>query len=310
MNNREKYAIFCKDNLAIPIFSKDWFLDAVCGIDSWDVTLVEKQNKVIASMPFYKKRKSLFRIITMPKHTQTMGTFLTYPKGQKYENRLSYEKKVMQELIDQLPRVDYFNQTFHYSITNWLPFYWRGYKQTTNYTYIIEGLSNLDKVFSKFSNGKRKDIARSKDIVEVRFDLSAKAFYEHHEMILKKQNAKISYSFEHFNRLYNALYQHSSGRTIYAVDKQGDIHAGILVVWDYYSGYNLITTFDPTFRSSGAGTLLIQEAIRWVATKSNRFDFEGSMIEGVEKSYRQFGAKQIPYFDITKIDSKILKYLL
>ncbi len=310
MTNQEKYRDFCTNNNDIPLFSKDWFLDAVCGRDNWGVALVEKQNKIIASMPFYTKRKALFTIITMPKHAQTMGVFLTYPKGQKYETKLSYEKKIMQSLIEQLPKVDYFNQTFHYSITNWLPFYWKGYTQTTNYTYVIEDLSNLDAVFKNFSNGKRKDIERSKKVVEVKFDLSAQAFYDHHKKTLEKQNAQISYSFEHFNQIYTHVYRHNSGRTLYAIDENRNIHAGLLVVWDKNSGYNLITTFDPTFRNSGASSLLIQETIRFISTKADKFDFEGSMIESVEKSYRQFGAKQKPYFDITKVDSKMLKHIL
>lgn len=41
----------------------------------------------------------------------------------------------MNYFIDNLPKFDYFNMNFHYSITNWLPFYWRGFKQTTRYTY-------------------------------------------------------------------------------------------------------------------------------------------------------------------------------
>jgi hypothetical protein len=310
MTNREKYRVFCKESDLIPIFSKDWFLDAVCGMDNWDVVFVEKQKKIVASMPFYRKKKALFTIITMPKHAQTMGVFLTYPKGQKYETKLSYEKKIMQELISKLPKVDYFNQTFHHTITNWLPFYWKGYRQTTNYTYIIEDLSNIETVFKNFSNGKRKDIEKAKNLVEVKFDLLAKEFYEHHKMTLKKQNAEISYSFEHFNQIYTSVYRYNSGRVLYAEDKSGNIHAGLLVVWDNKSGYNLITTFDPTFRNSGASALLIQETIRLIATKTDKFDFEGSMIESVEKSYRQFGAKQKPYFDITKVDSKVLKHIL
>ena len=310
MINRDRYRLFCKENDSIPIFSRDWYLDAVCGVDSWDVVFVEKQGKIVASMPFYKKRKGIFTIITMPKHAQTMGIFLIYPKGQKYETRLSYEKKIMQTLIEQLPKVDYFNQTFHYTITNWLPLYWKGYKETTNYTYIIEDLSNLDVVFKNFSNGKRKDIEKSKDIVDVKFDLSAKEFYAHHKETLESQNNTISYSFEHFNSIYKALYRHNRGRTLYAIDRDKNIHVALLVIWDSMSGYNLITTFDPKFRNSGASSLVIWKAIEFISTKVDKFDFEGSMIESVERSYRQFGAKQRAYFDISRVDSRLLRLIL
>ena len=310
MTNRKKYREFCKKEENIPLFSKDWFLDSVCGVDNWDVTLVERDGEIIASMPFYKKRKTIFNIITMPKHAQTMGVYLKYPEGQKYEKRLSYEKELMSSLIEQLPKVDYFNQSFHYSVTNWLPFYWKGYTQTTNYTYVIENLSNLESVFQNFNHAKRKNIKKAEKLLEVKFDLSAKEFYDNHKMTLEKQESTISYSFEHFNRIYSGAYKHNAGRTIYAVDSDNNIHAALFVLWDKNSAYDLISTIDPSFRNTGGASLLIREIIKFVSTKTDRFDFEGSMVENIEKSFRQFGAKQKPYFDITKIDSKILKTVL
>ena len=57
MNTKKKYRKFCKTQSSIPIFSKDWWLDAVCGEDNWDVVLVEKGEEISASMPYYLKRK-------------------------------------------------------------------------------------------------------------------------------------------------------------------------------------------------------------------------------------------------------------
>jgi hypothetical protein len=310
MVNREKYREFCKKEDGISIFSKDWFLDSVCGKDNWDVALVEKGGSIIASMPYFRKKKAIFNIITMPKHTQNMGVYIKYPDGQKYEKQLSFEKEVMTDLIEQLPTVDYFNQTFHYSITNWLPFYWKGYTQTTNYTYVIEDLSDLDAVFKEFNHAKRKNIKKAEKFLTVKFDLPAKEFYENHKMTLEKQNSTIAYDFEHFNRIYSSAYEHNAGRTIYAVDDDNNIHAALLVLWDKNSAYDLISTIDPDFRNSGAASLLVRDIIIFVADKTKKFDFEGSMIENVEKSFRQFGAKQKAYFDITKVDSKILKHIV
>jgi hypothetical protein len=35
MTNKEKYREFCKNEKNLPIFSKDWWLDAVCGKDNY-----------------------------------------------------------------------------------------------------------------------------------------------------------------------------------------------------------------------------------------------------------------------------------
>jgi len=307
LNNRDKYRIFCKKENDIPIFSKDWWLDTVCGENGWDVVFVESDSEIIASLPFYHNRKAVFEFIQMPILTQTLGPYIKYNTNFSYEKRLSFDKKIMNELIIKLPKFDYLSMNFHYSVTNWLPFYWNNFKQTTKYTYVLDDLTDIDSILRNFNHAKRKNIKKAEKIVTVKFDLPANDFYENHTMTLSKQNAKIEYDFKVFNNIYNACYKHKSGRTIYAVDEDNNIHAALFVIWDDNSAYDLISTIDPTFRNSGAASLLVYEMIKYVSDKTKYFDFEGSMIENVENSFRQFGAIQKPYFLITKTNSKILK---
>ena len=102
-------------------------------------------------------------------------------------------------------------------------------------------------------------------------------------------------------------YQKNCGKTIYASDQSGNIHSALFIIWNNYSAYNLISTIDPDYRNSGSTSLLIWEMIKYISDKTERFDFEGSMIEGVERSFRQFGAKQIPYFLIYKDKRNVLQ---
>ena len=44
--------------------------------------------------------------------------------------------------------------------------------------------------------------------------------------------------------------------------------------------------------------------IEFLSDKVPGYDFEGSMIEGVEESFRHFGATQTPYFSIHKTYTK------
>ena len=66
----------------------------------------------------------------------------------------------------------------------------------------------------------------------------------------------------------------------------------------------MISTIDPDYRDSGASSLLIYEMMKFLSDKVERFDFEGSMIEGVENSFRKFGANQKAYFKIFKRNTK------
>ena len=66
---------------------------------------------------------------------------------------------------------------------------------------------------------------------------------------------------------------------------------------------------DPKLRKSGATSLLLWEAINRQPLGVQVFDFEGSMIEPIERFFRAFGAVQTPYFEITHVKSKLFERL-
>jgi hypothetical protein len=307
-SHKSKYIEFCESEANIPIFSQYWWLDAVCGEDNWDVIVIEKGGSIVATLPYCFTNKKGAKHISMPLLTQTLGPYIKYPADQKYENKLSFEKEIFTKLIDSLPDFKYFKQNFHYTITNWLPFYWKGFKQTTRYTYVIDDLNDIEKVFSNFNYSKKKNIKKAQtENIEVKFDLPAKEFYENHKLTLNKQNEKITYSFDLFRKIYTEGYSRNAAKVIYATDSSNNIHSALFVIWDKNSAYDLISTIDPEFRNSGSASLLVKEMISFLADKTGKFDFEGSMIENVENSFRKFGAKQIQYFNITKTNSKIFR---
>jgi hypothetical protein len=80
-------------------------------------------------------------------------------------------------------------------------------------------------------------------------------------------------------------------------------------VWDRNVSYYLMSGADPRFRSSCAGSMLIWEAVKYAATVSECFDFEGSMIESVEHFFRGFGARQVPFFQLSK-SSRRMRFLM
>jgi len=304
--NKKKYIELCKEESSIPLFSEPWWLDAACGEENWDVALVEKDNRIIGTLPFFQQRKVCFKLLGQPLLTQKMGPWIRCDRERKPEKLISYQIKVMNELIKKLPSFDFFIQNFNYDVTNWLPFYWKGFSQRTSYTYVIEDISDPEKVLKSFSQSKRNDVKKASKIVTVDFDLSADKFYEFHKQSLEKQNKKISYGFDLFKRLYEAGYNQNSAKTIYAQDSNNNIHSALFVVWNKHSAYYLVNALDPEHRGSSSISLLVLEMIRFLSDKTEKFDFEGSMIEGVESSYRKFGTTQKQLFTISKFNSPIL----
>ncbi|EHI99332.1 hypothetical protein CDLVIII_2733 [Clostridium sp. DL-VIII] len=302
MVNKVLYRELCKFENSIPIFSLDWWMDAVCGEENWDVILVQKGGQIMAALPYYFiGTKNNIRIL-QPKLTQTNGIWIKYPKNQKYSTRLSYEKKIIEEIankLEKLPIIRY-EQNFKYTFTNWLSLYWRGFKQTTRYSYVIENLTDLDKIFKEFDSSKRQNIRKAEKLIKVKEDLNIEEVYRLSKMAFTKQGIQIPYSLEFLKRLDYACNVHKSRKIFYAEDFSGRIIAAIYIVWDEESAYYIAGGEDPEFKKSQAIVLLIWEAIKFSSKRTNKFDFEGSMIKPIERFFSSFGAEQKQYFNISK----------
>jgi len=289
------------------IFQKPWWLEAVAP-GHWHEVTVTKGGKIIASLPYVRQTRRGFSYLIMPPLTQTLGPWLR-PSTAKYANVLAEQKDLLTELIQGLPPFDYFEQNFHYSISNWLPFYWQGYQQTTKYTYVLEDIKDEQKVWNGMSPNIKTDIKKAAERfnLQVRTDLGIEDFWEINELSFKRQGKSFPYSYEVVRRLDEACQRHNARKIFFAVDPLERIHAAVYLVWDEQAAYYLMGGSDPALRSSGANSFLIWETIRFAATVTSCFDFEGSMMEPVERFFRAFGARQKPYFRVFKINSPVLK---
>lgn len=302
--NKDLYRQLCIECMDIPLFMQAWWMDAVCIAENkkWDVFLVEQNSSIIAAMPYHFFKKLGFNIIIQPQHTQYNGVWFQYPKNQTINERLSYEKMAMTQIIHQIneSKISLFQQNFHFNFTNWHPFYWNGFQQTTRYTYILNDISNTDIVFQNFHTFKQKHIKKAQRDLKVDFDLKADEFHDFHSQSLRKSKNKIFYSKELFKSIVDSATTRNQGKIIAIRDKDNNLHSAAFVVWDFESAYYLISAINPDSKSSGASSLMVWEAIKYLSDKSKKFDFEGSMIENVAKSFEEFGAVQTPYFKISK----------
>ena len=286
------------------IFSQPWWLDAVAP-GKWNEIVLKKNDQTVARFPYVLQKKWGFTFISMPPLTQNLGPWLKLSSN-KYANRLAEEKELLFELISKLPKFDMFRQRFHFTFTNWLPFYWKNFQQTTRYTYIIESLADQDFVWNSFRENARREIRKAKKRVEIRDDLGIDSFLNLNELTFQRQGKKLPYSRDLVLRLDKACQNHNSRKILFAEDAQGHIHAGAYFVWDEKCTYYIMGGMDPEWRNSGAMSLLMWEGIKCASQHSEQFDFEGSMIEPIERFVRSFGAVQKPFFNILKINSTLL----
>lgn len=308
-SNKTLYQQLSKQEKGLPLFLQyEWF-HSLYNNDDWDVALVEKGGEVIAILPYVVSKKKSFKLITPQFLSPYQGVWMKYPEGQKYASKIGYEKEVMNELIEQLPKVDSFKQNFLPEIKNWQPFYWKGYSQTTRYTYIIQDISNTKNVFSNFKENIRREIRKAEKVLEVKSFDNIEMMHQMKMDYHKNNIEEYPVTLKRLSMIYDFCKKNNCGELLIAEDKDKNIHSILLYVWDNQSAYYLNGVTNPLYKTSGSMSLLLWNVIQKLSTKTKAFNFEGSMLEPVERYFRAFGGEQVPYFEISKVNSKILKVI-
>lgn len=298
---KELYNKFCNKNY-IPIFSKPWWLDAVCGADNWGVHVLEKSGQFLGAMPYYVENRNGYEIITKAHHSQNNGIIVSYQQNMKYVARLDRQEEVINAMCDYIESlgVDKYEQQYHYSFTNILPFKWRGYKEMVRYTYVIEDTNDMDKICADFKYIVRNQIKKAEKIVSVKEGMTVEKFYEINKLSYDRQGIDVPFSLKLFSRIEECCAAHNCRKILYTQDEDGNIHSVAYLVWDEESLYFLINGIDSDFMWSQSNSLLIRESIRAAHDLGKKFDFEGSVLQQIEHIFRGFGAKQKMYFRIIK----------
>jgi len=300
MTNKERYKIFCEKEKNIPIFSQPWWMDVVCEERNWEVYLYGKENDILASCPYYLKKDE--NKITKALLTQNNGLFIKYPINQKITSKLDFEEKIINDFCEYIKnlKLKKYEQQYHYNFTNWLPFFWQGYKELTRYTYVIENTSNLVKIKDNYSSNARKNINKAKKFLKVIETEDIELFYKVNKMTFDRQNKEIPYTYELFKKLYLACKERECCKLLMSIDVDGRVHSVAMIVWDENSVYYLLNGTDPEVKNYQGNSLLIDRSIEIASELGKKFDFEGSVIKGIEQSFRQYGGIPKPYFRIYK----------
>lgn len=232
----------------------------------------------------------------MPLLVRLMGPFFS-------KEAHGQEANFLKEMVAKLPKLAAFEQDLHYQTQNWLPFFWEKFRQTTRYSYQISLADGLESAWQKLDADYRNNkVKRAETVVNLRKDGSLGEFWRIQNMSFARQNQRPPFDFSHLKKLDDALTANSSRAIFFAEDGAGNIHSAAYLVWDKKTAYLLMAGDDPNFRQSGAGIWLTWELIKFAhnSLKINEFDFLGSMVPGIERVRRKFGAVQRPYFRVQK----------
>ncbi|OGU35098.1 MAG: hypothetical protein A2068_06405 [Ignavibacteria bacterium GWB2_35_6b] len=288
------------------IFCQPWWLESVSP-GNWGYAVAKSGEEIVGILPYtYKTRLKKYRLQDLPSVYSYQGPWIK--KGAaKYSRNMSEEKQIMTELINNLPEFAVFNQWFHPHITNWLPFYWNNFSQTTRYTYVIEPDKSINEIWDGTRANIRTDIRKAQDVLQIVEDKDVTRFCELEHKTFLHQGLKLPFPEEMLIRIERECSGRGVRKILLAVDEQGRVHAGAYLIWDNTSVYSILRGSDPELRTSGASSLVAWKSIEFAVGVNKKFDFCGSWNEPIERFILAFGAKQIPFFEITKSSSKVVE---
>jgi hypothetical protein len=274
------------------LFQDPWWLDLTTD-GHWDEALVANNQGVIARLPYRRLRRFGATILTQPRLTPYAGPWFR-PSSAKAANQFSERQQLTTELLSQLPRFDLFAQNLWPDSGDWLPFHWAGYSQRTGYSNWLRDLSNTDGLWKGFLDSTRREIRKAQTRVEVIVSEDIERLCDLHERAFARQGLLPPRERAFLRRVVGGAMRCGHARITLAMDERGNAHAVNLLVFDHRSAHYLLGGSDPSYRTSGAASLLMWDAIQFAAAHSKLFDFEGSMVEGIARFFRGFGPELVP----------------
>ncbi|MEY3368642.1 MAG: hypothetical protein RI973_1797, partial [Bacteroidota bacterium] len=261
-------------------------------------------------LPYLLSNRAGLRIIRMPPLTPYLGAWLDYSGcSQKRVCRHDFETEVLSELISQLPRATWYHQVHPPQLQNWLPFHWKGYRQSTRYTYLLEekdeeatwrGLEDI--VRNKIRKAEKEGIRVGEESDLAFLRQVCRSTFGH-------QGLASPFELPLLDGLHAAISSRRQGQILVARDAAGAVHAALYLVWDQDAAYCWIMGADTRLRRSGAVQFLLWQAIRQAISMGKTFNFEGSMLPQIEPVFRAFGGERRPVHQIFKASNRLLDAL-
>lgn len=253
-------------------------------------------EELIAAMPLLQKKKFGITYSLQPLMTQTWGILFKEIKTKNTYELYSYKRKILIEIVQCLKGKSHiFEYNFSPEFEYPLPFYWDNYLIKVKYTYQIRPEY---KIPVKYSPATIRQLSKAKkaDLI-LKISNSVESISE----LYTNYPTNVRINIDVLTKLIN-INSNALNIKIYEVEnREGKVLAA--GIFGYYN--SLVVYLGGAFEKREKGmefamTFLMDHVINEAMEKNYIFDFEGSMIEPVERFFRGFGAVPVPYLQISK----------
>lgn len=193
-----------------------------------------------------------------------------------------------------------------------LPFHWHGFEARLRLTMLVQAksfeayLANLSKDYRKYYRRMEKLLEEGELIVEE--NANQKAIIDIYNSIAKRRSFGVSESV--VQRLFVEAYDPAFLHTLSLKSaKTGEVLSGVITAYDEKAHYFIFggnrKQIDKKYKH--INVLNVALAIRKAIESGKTFDFEGSMLSGVEAFNRYMGGVPEPVYRLRRIRPRLLK---
>lgn len=265
------------------------------------VGIYKDEHQLIGGFYFMNTRKYGFSFLKLPPYTPHCGLFfISESRNQSSVN--SFAKEVVTEVCAYITaqKSALTVLAFPTTVVDLQPFIWEKYKVVPNYTYRINLDKSMDDIRSNFDSKNRNAINKAlKDGVAVLENkLSKDSLFQFFTNSLNATDANV-----YEKELGNIFRKFSDPSNSFSMEayKDDKLLGVVFCIYDSKVCYYLLGGVDKNSGIQGVNNLLVQKSIdKAKELECSVFDFEGSMLKGVEKFFRSFGPEMFPYYTVNK----------
>jgi hypothetical protein len=271
------------------LFHEPWWLAAASQGQFEEIT-VSKGGQVVGRLPFVINRKMGFTTVRMPPFTHVLGPLVDAGQGNT-QTQLLRRLSIVRDLLDRLPRFDFFKLALNAATADGLAFQDRGFEISPQFTFLIDCRRDLPEIWEDMHFKTRQHIRRA----EKKFTVAA-VEDPHHFMRFYQTNANrrgriVPTDFGAFETLFHECRSRDSGEILSATRPDGTPTAMIYIAWGHGTMYYLLSTRTADPDDSGSINLLIWAAIKRASERWLLLDLDGVISSGTARFLSGFGGR-------------------
>ncbi len=292
---KEKYKAFIQDNY-VPVFYRDLYQDTVCD-GLWDVVLYEENGKITAAYIFMIKQKITIKYIIQPQLCPYTGPIYFNPTD---------PKQAYSHLIRNLPKHQLIIQDYFHNIPKFENI---ADVQSEKHTYLLDKSTNIESLWQQQSPKHRGIIRKAEKNLRYGIEYNIDVFLDFVSKTFKERGKTVPNDPNIFQKLDKILLEKGLRKIVKCTDKNNVVVAMCYFIIDEQWTYNFANSVIEDYRHYGMNLILWNE-LKTTISEGRSFDFEGSIIPGIDEFFKRFKGTKTFYQSRYKSANRLIDYLV